>query len=385
MITLRDKTILLISPQSWGMMFLSKHHYAIELAKNGNTVYFLNPPMEHSFYKKEKIEIIPSGIVDNLFLINHRVWFPHQIRFHAIWLFHVLMRPHVKKILQRIPATIDIVWSFDLGNYYPFRFFGKKPYKIFHPVDEPLNKMGIDAAKDSDIIFSVTPEILQNYAGLSAPKYFINHGISEDFSRVAPTASKNEVTLIRVGISGNLLRNDIDRQTLMTIIAENPSIQFEFFGSYRLIQSNISGREDGDTSQLVSFLQSKRNVVLHGAVPYQELAARLQEMDAFLICYDIKKDQSSGTNYHKIMEYLSLGKVIISNNVTTYQQDKDLLQMTDERENNDKLPQLFQKVIKNLDYFNDAALQRKRIAFAHENAYHKQIERIEKLCSPAKY
>ena len=37
---LKNKKILLISPQSWGTMFVAKHHYAIELAKLGNEVYF---------------------------------------------------------------------------------------------------------------------------------------------------------------------------------------------------------------------------------------------------------------------------------------------------------------------------------------------------------
>ncbi len=41
---LNDKTILIISPQEWGKMLLSKHHYALELAKAGNIFYFLNPP-----------------------------------------------------------------------------------------------------------------------------------------------------------------------------------------------------------------------------------------------------------------------------------------------------------------------------------------------------
>ncbi len=40
------KTILLISPESWGKSFVSKHHYAVELAKKGNIVYFLNPPSD---------------------------------------------------------------------------------------------------------------------------------------------------------------------------------------------------------------------------------------------------------------------------------------------------------------------------------------------------
>src|SRR5580698_6197950 len=109
----------------------------------------------------------------------------------------------------------------------------------------------------------------------------------------------------------------------------------------------------------------------------QMLADRLHQMDAFIICYDIKKDQSKGTNYHKIMEYLSTGKVIVSNNVTTYKNESDFVMMNDERENNLQLPSLFKKIINDLNHYNNSSLQQKRIAFAKNNTYQKQIERIE--------
>lgn len=374
---LRNKTILIISPQAWGKMFLSKHHYAIELAKRGNTVYFLNPPGENNIPQKKSIEIISSGAEDNLWIINHKLWFPYNIKFHAMLLFHALMKPHVKKIKKKIPQPIDIIWSFDLGNYYPFYFFGKKAYKVFHPVDEPLNKTAIDSAKGCDIIFSVTREILEKYSKYPVPKYFINHGVSEKF--FLSSNEKFNDGRIRVGFSGNLLRNDIDRQTLLNIITSNPEIIFEFFGSYTQKQSNISGVEDDDLKNFVASLQSRQNVVLHGAVAYEILAEAIQNMDAFLICYDIKKDQSKGTNYHKIMEYLSTGKVIVSNNVTTYKNEPELLQMTSERENNLQLPGLFKKIISDLQFFNRSDLQQKRIAFAKNNSYQKQIERIEEI------
>lgn len=47
-----NKTILIISPEPWGKMMISKHHYALELAKLGNEVYFLNPPNNNSIKKK---------------------------------------------------------------------------------------------------------------------------------------------------------------------------------------------------------------------------------------------------------------------------------------------------------------------------------------------
>jgi len=100
-------------------------------------------------------------------------------------------------------------------------------------------------------------------------------------------------------------------------------------------------------------------------------------MDVFLICYDIIKDQCKGTNYHKVMEYLSTGKVIVSNNITTYHERPDLVTMISDRSSNRDLPTLFKKVIENLEEYNSSALQKSRREFAAENTYQKQIERIE--------
>ncbi len=95
---LDNKVILIISPQAWGKMFLSKHHYAIELAKLGNEVYFLNPPDNDtwSWRKKEsRIKITPHKQWSNLYLIDHQLSFPFLLKYHARGLFNKLMDYHL--------------------------------------------------------------------------------------------------------------------------------------------------------------------------------------------------------------------------------------------------------------------------------------------------
>ena len=374
-ITITGKCILLISPQSWGKMFISKHHYAVELAKCGNRVYFLNPP-DQTLTERIIIKAIEQH--PGLFIIEHKLWFPYIIKFHAIQLFHLLMYAQVKAILRKIATPVEIVWSFDLGNLYPFRFFSATARKIFHPVDEPLTKDAIDAAKGADLIISVTREILQKYALYKVPKHLINHGVSEDFLKQYPV-SKFDNDVIHVGFSGNLMRPDIDRNVLLTIIEYHPAIIFECWGSYKEKDGNIGGAADKPTNAFINSLVAAPNVILHGAVFTAELAAGLQQMDAFLICYDIKKDQSKGTNYHKIMEYLATGKVIISNNVTAYADRADLILMPEERDNNNKLPELFSKTIRNIAAYNSNANQHTRKQFACKNRYTCQIAAIARF------
>lgn len=379
MFELRNKTILVISPQSWGTMYVSKHHYALELAKRGNTVYFLNPPEQNSKGKRF-IKINVSGVHANLLLITHRLFFPFDLKFHALPVFQWLMGFHLRGLVKKLGRSIDIIWSFELGNLYPFHLFDKGALKIFHPVDEPLSRPAIDAAKGADIIFSVTNEILEKYKAFKIPSYFVNHGVTETFLRV-PKKEYEVCFPVRAGLSGNLLRGDLDRETLLQIIQSNPAVQFDCWGSFLLSQANIGGANDKAANEFIGRLQQLENVKLHGAITSDKLADEIQQADAFLICYDIIKDQSRGTNYHKIMEYLATGKVIVSNNVTTYKDMPHLVQMTTERDNNKALPALFSKVIHDLTFHNSRSLRDGRYEFANSNTYKKQVERIEDLLS----
>jgi hypothetical protein len=372
---LENKTILLISPQAWGDMFLAKHHYALELAKKNNTVYFLNPPQEEKL--KDNLDIKNILEIDNLFLIYHKLPFSYKIKFKWIGLFHFLIKFHIKKIEKKIGKKIDIVWNFDLGHYYQFKCFSKEAYKVFHPIDEPLNKEAINSAAGADIIFSVTKEILEKYQQFSAPKYFLHHGLSKEFTKINCPVSID--SNIRVGLSGNWLRADVDRKTLIQIIKENSTVIFEFWGSFAIKQSNIGGSNSEETILFIQELQNCANVILHGVVHPKQLAKEFCKVQAFLICYDIEKDQSKGTNYHKVMEYLSTGKVIVSNNISTYKSMPNLIEMATERTNNEELPAIFQKVIKNLDYFNQIEFVNNRKNFALSNLYSNKLSEVEEI------
>jgi hypothetical protein len=375
---LSGKTILIISPQKWGSMLVSKHHYALELAKRGNQVYYLNPPDNHRWKlnKAEKrINIKQSLLHSNLYLVDQLLYFPYLLKYHFRKLYHLLIRKQISDILEMIGKPVDIIWSFDIGNLFPLSYFRGRSFKIFHPVDEPGDQHAIAAARGADIIFSVTHEILDKYKEYPVGRHFINHGLAEEFIGDFPIVISDK---IQTGMSGNLLRTDLDREILLKIIHEHPQVDFHFFGSYQSGQSNLSGEADADTGVFLSTLGSLPNVRFHGILQTSDLAAYLNKMDILLICYDMEKDQSKGTNYHKVIEYLSTGKVIVSNNITTYAGEPDLLRMVSGRENNNGLPVLFSETISSIHIYNSPEKMDKRKAFARGNTYSKQLDAIHK-------
>ncbi len=375
---LKGKTILVISPQAWGDMLISKHHYALELARRGNQVYFLNPPDNDHWNMRsqdKRIQIRVSKANPNLYLVGQVLYFPYLLKFHARGIYNLLIKKQIRNILKQIGKPTDIVWSFDLGNLFPLAYFKKDIYKVFQPVDEPGDYHAILAANGANIIFSVTREILDKYKNYKVRRCFINHGLATEFTEVRENMELKSAR-IQAGMSGNLLRTDLDRSTLLKIVHENPAVDFHFFGSYKAQESNISGKSDADTEAFLEKLHSYKYVNFHGVLKTKELALYLNRMDILIICYDIEKDQSRGTNYHKVMEYLSTGKVIVSNNITTYINEPDLVHMASERQNNFELPALFKETALNLSLYNSADLIEKRKQFARQNTYEKQLDAI---------
>jgi len=382
---LRSKTILVLSPQSWGRMLISKHHYALELAKRGNRVYYLNPPENDRWSlrdAKSRITISSLPENENLFLVQQKLYFPYLLKFHSRPVYNFLIKKQIRDILGVINTPIDIVWSFDLGNLFPLRFFHDKFIKVFHPVDEPRDRHEILSGAGADILFSVTREIIGKFAFCGVPSHFINHGLPDEFLAEEPGRS-NKNGPLQTGMSGNLVRPDLDRKTLLQIIHENPDIIFNFYGSYTAGHSNIGAAEDEETHAFIQTLLELKNVRLHGVLGTVDLARELNRMDVLLICYDIKLDQSKGTNYHKVMEYLSTGKVIVSNNITTYQEYPNMICMVASRSDNAGLPRLFKETINQIDQYNSDELMQERRAFAHNNTYRKQLDRISELMKQA--
>lgn len=367
---MNKQRIFILSPQHWGTMFLSKHHYAIELAKMGNQVFFINPPEPTWKWGKSQFDIKETEF-QGMFLVDQQLNVPYNLKFHMEPIFHFFMKRHVAK-MENILGAPDLVWSFDLGNNYPLKFFSKSGKKLFFPADFPRNKMAIEAAQGADLIVSIAQEILDEYPLGKNKKLLINHGVAQHFIDAGATPYQKKVDIIRVGLSGNFLRSDIDRPILLEIIKSHPSIIFEFFGAFEMKDSNIGGGNDTETLHFIKTLKTSDNVLLHGTIPSHQLAEELRRIDLFLICYDVQKDQSKGTNYHKVMEYLAYGKPIVSNNISAYSKSDNLINMCQSRESNLELINLFKEKITTIDFLiNDSQRD-----YSKANSYARQTEQI---------
>ena len=354
--SLNGAKILIVSPQRWGSMRISKHHYAIELAKRGADVHYLSGFCEvEEYYEEEGVQI-------------YSFQYPpfYRAKFHFYPVYEFLLK-RLSKLSSLRGRSWDLVLNFDLNGEFPLRIWTSKK-KVFFPADIPHSRLVKQALSTADFVVSVAGGILNELEQFEGEKLNIGHGVPGEFKSLQGRLIKPRMSISKVGYSGNLTRNDIDFNIFLSIVDENPNVEFHLWGGTNAKDSNLGGEALELVSGRLKNLLGRSNVRVHGAVNAVELQKGFKEMDAFLICYDPILDQSRSLNYHKILEYLSTGMVIVSNRVHEYE-DSGLFAMSSSYANNADLPAIFAEVCANPEFWNSNELMEKRLAVAKNSLY----------------
>lgn len=333
-------------------------------------MYFLNPPSSGKGINISKV--FPS---ENIFTVDYGFSNPLFLRYHVRKLYDIMFRRWVSK-LRRSLSEIDVVWCFEPNILSDFRGF-KSRYQVLHIVD-PVSPQSVGLGAHADLIVAVSNRILQQFEKIDRPKLFVNHALSAHAIRQArqisiqPSGKRDQ---IQVGYVGNLFRRIIDTEVISTIVAENPEVSFHFWGP--IDKSNLGS----DAQSLYEYLYNRPNVRFHGAIPSADILPTIAGMDLFLLCYKSLENVYDSSNSHKLLEYWATGRVVVSTYIDQYNapEFEKFLVMSPEHQNN-RLPELFKKVVSCLKEYNTEDAMRQRSAYACSNSYEANARLIlEKL------
>lgn len=342
-----NKNILLISPEPWSHIFVSKHHYATHLAERGNQVVFLNPPSPRG-YRIFKTEY------DNLRVANYP-GFWKGLRFFPKF----LRKKNESNVFIRIEKIadlkFDVIWSFDNSVFFDFDALPNSLLKISHIVDLNMNFRFRQAASSADFCFSCTQKLVNKQRKFNSNTHFIQHGYDAATEKEWIIES-TKIKDIKVGYAGNLDIEYIDWSLIQNVVNKHSNCQFYFAGS-------------GSTHL------HNENAHFIGRLDRGELLSFYKQMDVLIIAYkaDVFSDQLA--NPHKVMDYLGSGKPIIATYTKEYK-NLDLIYMT---KKNNEWPLLFEEIINDLSKYNTKVLSDMRKNYALVNTYKKQIDKIQKL------
>lgn len=364
----KNKTIIILSPQPWEGLLISKHHYAKTLAIS-NKVFFISAP---GFGKKNKITVPEKGLT--LFVLNYNLLLPRIIKFHARSVYQFYVKKKLISLLKKLTTTIDLCIDFGCYQQYTNLDWIESEVKIFFPVDDSEFLMPV--SRGADFVISVSKIICNKYNVAGKKCYFINHGLAPSFEKIGRQKIKNlfewkKNKKIRVGYSGNLFIPFIDIDVFQMLITQNPDIEFHFFGktTYDSSQENMIAWNE--------FLHKAPNVKLNGILSSEELSIAYCNIDAFILCYKPDYKNYHCENSHKIFEYLSTGMIIISTYLSLYE-GTELFEMAP-KDKNEEILSIFTNAVNRLKKFNSLELQQRRIQMTLNNTYEKQVERINEL------
>jgi hypothetical protein len=360
---LKGKNILLISPESWGVNYLSKHHFAIELSKSGNHVFFLNPPA-----RLKRI----TNVGKNLRVVDYKPTF-RGLRKLPKFISGILIKREIESLERWLKIDFDIIWNFDSSRFFNLKRI-KNKYKIAHIVDWSENFNRRLLCESADLCLC-TSEFLKKEMVKSNPNtYKIGHGyrLSEYDLSQSERKSLHSRFHYKAGYAGNLNFKLIDWQIIYELIIQNPKVGFYFIGPTGT--SNLSGKNT--ENQHLDKIQKLKNVFFLGEMASYKLSAYLSEFDILLLVYKGIQYKQQLANPHKMLEYLGSGKVIVASWTEEYKDIPDLIEMV---ENNAKLLNKFSEVLSHLEFYNHEEKQLKRKSFASEELYDKKISSIERL------
>ncbi len=372
MFTFRDKTIFILSPEAWGVMRISKHHYAIELARMGNRVFFFEPP---SLKGSTRGVLIPTN--EGVQRLTYKP-VARGKRYVGSKLYALMQRRQMRRFIRELTGQPDVVWCFDQGTFDDLDIFGAH-MRIFHPVDHNLERCMPPVANTADLVFSTSHKILEYMCPKGTRGIFIHHGLNATFEQFArlqlerlSDTEEAEPFRGRIAFWGSLFKESLDRRKVLDLVRSFPTYVFLCWGASSMVQNNLAGKNDAEVAEFIEALSSSPNVRMMGPGMAEDFIAEVPGIDILLnVEFEYSARWDNG-NPHKLMEYLSTGKPVFSTPALIYA-DTDLLFVARDED----VVTDFKQLVGDWTIWSEKKESVKRIEFALRNTYRQQIERIE--------
>lgn len=350
--------ILIMSPEPWDGHAVSKHHYAVELARKGHEVLFYGPPsssgpmvIEHVERDGVHLRVVRAGRV-----APGLRWFPASLRrgIEALWL---------KKLERVAGCRVGVVWLFENSRFYDLRFAGPR-LKIYHQVDLNQDFHPATAAASADICFCTSDFICERLLPHQPRVFKIHHGTPQAQAPLS-LSEEQQGRLDHPGAQaayiGNLDMAYLDAELLARAMRALPEVRFHLVGGYS---------RAGLLWQLAGNLP---NAVWWGKLESGLIPPVLARVDVLLVAYQAARWREQLSNPHKFMEYLASGKTIVATYTHEYKDKRHLLEMVDDSRD---FVGLLGKILQDLENYNSPVRTAVRREFAANNSYAQKLLEI---------
>lgn len=354
-------TILLVSNEPWGIVWLSKHHYAAELAKR-NRVIFLDPPLRWDWKKSLTTSFQEDKIFPGLSVLRYSNPLPRAVTGPAFSLNAWLVARRLGAFLRRSDAKPDLIFTFDPFRPLSPRVLGAR-YSIYYIADNYETPRERAVLRVADTVLAISPELaVRDLDERRRVANVIPHGVPENgFEEDALVQPSVGHGIISCGTFGP--RNDWD--ILLAVAKHFPASALRLVGP--VVTRGMSEEDKGKLEEL----RAMPNVVFAGIKSYPEMSRDIAAASVGICAYKKSNSTAATSSVLKNIQYLSFGRPVVSTPVHDPRLAPGFVWMAGNPE----------EFIKALDHVlsapHDPDLARARIAFTKELSYAKLIERIE--------
>jgi hypothetical protein len=294
----------------------------------------------------------------------HYQGFIKALRFFPNVLQKLLIKKKFEELERLCNAKFDLVWSFDNSVFYNFKALPDSVYSISHIVDYSQDFEFEKSSKTADLCLASSKYIVKKQKQYNLRSYIIGHGFNKVNGHSTSFKLKGRGR-INCGYAGNLDIKYIDWVLVEALINDFADIDFHFAGQW-------------SSESEFQHISKRPNFYFYGKLPSDELPIFYENLDILILTYQYDKYPEQLANPHKMMEYLGSSKVILATWTNEYEDlaSQEVIKMAKTRE---EYLVYFKLIIENLDDWNSANQSEKRKAFALNNTYLKQIEKIEGL------
>ena len=165
--------------------------------------------------------------------------------------------------------------------------------------------------------------------------------------------------------------NNIDFDSILKIVSERSDLTFHFIGPYKLDSANNNLGFQKDNSNEIGELLSMGNTIFYGLKSKDEVIKIISRFDAMMVAYyQYGYHKFAPVNSHKILEFLAMGKLVISNYFDDYLDVKDkYIHFPSKGHSPNEYVKKFNQVMAKIDSYNSVELQRERIKYGTKKTY----------------
>jgi len=346
---LKKKTILIISNEPWGDIWYSKHNWAYELSKN-NIVYFINPSGRWRLKDVFKNKITTTNYSKSLKILSYKNRLPFTR-------FKILFNLNEKIIFNSLNKYLKdnkeiIFWTFD-----PYRLITPNKINILFSIYFIADKYQIPREEilisNVDYIFSVSKQLTKDIKNKNVLN--LSHAIAETEFITDKKVDDRFILYI-----GNIDYR-LDYQLIEKLLQEFKDEKFLFIGKISIIK---------DKSFEKIFIDKRFvNIEYKEPIHFKELKNYIALAKVCLA--PMKKEvHGNSINHHKLLQYLALGKPVLSAKFDDYKNNGLLIEYKNNKEAVGKLQELMKKS-------EDEEIINKRINFAKQYLYSSLIIKIQ--------